>query len=56
MPDWVAACSQDAVDPEDGIRFDHGGRTFPVYRSPTMSISPPKVSARKKKFTSRMGW
>jgi 3-phenylpropionate/trans-cinnamate dioxygenase ferredoxin subunit len=29
-----AACSQDNVGPEDVIRFDHGGRTFPIYRSP----------------------
>jgi 3-phenylpropionate/trans-cinnamate dioxygenase ferredoxin component len=34
MPDWVAACSQDDIDSEDVIRFDHGGRTFAIYRSP----------------------
>jgi 3-phenylpropionate/trans-cinnamate dioxygenase ferredoxin subunit len=33
MPDWVAACSQDDIDSEDVIRFDHGGRTFAIYRS-----------------------
>ncbi len=30
---WVEACQVDDVDPEDVIRFDHGGRTFAIYRS-----------------------
>ena len=34
MTDWVAACSVEDVALEDVIRFDHGGRTFAVYRSP----------------------
>lgn len=34
MSGWVAACSQDEVDAEDVIRFDHEGRTFAIYRSP----------------------
>ena len=34
MPDWVDACAADAIEAEDVIRFDHGGRTFAVYRSP----------------------
>ena len=34
MAEWVQACGEDDVDPEDVIRFDHGGRTFAVYRSP----------------------
>ena len=31
---WVAACAADAIDEEDVARFDHGGRTFAIYRSP----------------------
>ena len=31
---WVEACAADAIDEEDVIRFDHGGRTFAIYRSP----------------------
>jgi 3-phenylpropionate/trans-cinnamate dioxygenase ferredoxin subunit len=34
MTNWVAACSVEDVALEDVIRFDHGGRTFAVYRSP----------------------
>ncbi len=34
MAEWVAACAVDDVDEEDVIRFDHGGRTFAIYRSP----------------------
>jgi 3-phenylpropionate/trans-cinnamate dioxygenase ferredoxin component len=30
---WVEACKTDDVEAEDVIRFDHGGRTFAVYRS-----------------------
>ena len=29
---WVEACEADDVEEEDVIRFDHGGRTFAVYR------------------------
>ena len=32
MPEWVSVCEIDDIDPEDVIRFDHGGRTFAVYR------------------------
>jgi 3-phenylpropionate/trans-cinnamate dioxygenase ferredoxin subunit len=35
MADWVAVCDEDDIDPEDVIRFDHGGRTFAVYRDPS---------------------
>ena len=31
---WVAACQADEVEEEDVIRFDHGGRSFAIYRSP----------------------
>ena len=34
MPNWVDACAADDIDAEDVIRFDHGGRTFAIYRSP----------------------
>ena len=30
---WVEACKADDIDAEDVIRFDHGGRTFAIYRS-----------------------
>lgn len=32
MP-WIDACATDAIDAEDVIRFDHGGRTFAIYRN-----------------------
>ena len=34
MAQWVDACSVGDVKTEDVIRFDHGGRTFAIYRSP----------------------
>jgi len=34
MANWIEACSTDAIDEEDVIRFDHAGRTFAIYRSP----------------------
>ena len=34
MTNWIEACSADAVPKEDVIRFDHGGKTFAIYRSP----------------------
>ncbi len=34
MTNWVTACSVEDVALEDVIRFDHGTRTFAVYRSP----------------------
>lgn len=33
MTDWIDVCDLDEIDPEDVIRFDHGDRTFAVYRS-----------------------
>lgn len=29
---WLEVCSADAIDEEDVIRFDHGSRTYAVYR------------------------
>ena len=34
MSDWVEACDAGDIDEEDVMRFDHGGRTFAIYRSP----------------------
>ena len=34
MPNWIAACSVGDIDAEDVMRFDHGGRSFAIYRSP----------------------
>jgi 3-phenylpropionate/trans-cinnamate dioxygenase ferredoxin subunit len=34
----VKACEIDDVENEDVIRFDHGGKTFAVYRSPDDSF------------------
>ena len=33
MANWVEACNADDIEEEDVMRFDHGGRTFAVYRS-----------------------
>jgi 3-phenylpropionate/trans-cinnamate dioxygenase ferredoxin component len=30
---WVDACAADDIDEEDVIRFDHGVRTFAIYRT-----------------------
>jgi len=30
----VRACADTDIDRQDVIRFDHGGRTFAIYRSP----------------------
>ena len=34
MSQWVRVCEIDDVEAEDVIRFDHGGRSFAIYRSP----------------------
>lgn len=34
MAQWIDACATDDIDEEDLIRFDHGERTFAIYRSP----------------------
>ena len=31
---WVVACATDYIEPEDVIRFDHGGHVYAIYRSP----------------------
>ncbi|MEO9824808.1 MAG: MocE family 2Fe-2S type ferredoxin [Paracoccaceae bacterium] len=35
MSDWVDACGVDDVEEEDLIRFDHNGKTYAIYRSPS---------------------
>jgi 3-phenylpropionate/trans-cinnamate dioxygenase ferredoxin component len=32
MTTWVKACAFDGIDDEDVARFDHGERTFAIYR------------------------
>lgn len=34
MAQWIDACGIEDIDEEDVIQFDHGGRTFALYRSP----------------------
>lgn len=34
MSEWIEVCSVNDVAEEDVMRFDHGGKTFAVYRSP----------------------
>lgn len=29
---WIDACSADALDCEEALRFDHGNRTFAIFR------------------------
>lgn len=29
---WVEACAADKIDEEEVVRFDHGTRTFAIYR------------------------
>lgn len=33
MSDWIKACSANDIEPEDVKRFDHGDRTFAIYRT-----------------------
>jgi 3-phenylpropionate/trans-cinnamate dioxygenase ferredoxin component len=34
MSSWVQACAAGDIDEEDLIRFDHGGHSYAIYRSP----------------------
>lgn len=34
MAEWIEACGADDIEEEDLIRFDHGGKTYAIYRSP----------------------
>ena len=31
---WIRACATDDIEPDDLIRFDHGGATYAIYHSP----------------------
>jgi len=31
---WIKVCKAGDIEPEDVTRFDHGDRTFAIYRSP----------------------
>ena len=33
MAEWVDACATEKIDAENAIRFDHGGRTFAIFRN-----------------------
>lgn len=35
---WTQVCPLDEIDPEDLIRFDHGDRSFAVYRAPDGAV------------------
>ena len=34
MGQWIEACSTGDIDEEDVMRFDHGTKTYAIYRSP----------------------
>lgn len=34
MPDWIVACEVGDIEIEDVMRFEHGGRSYAIYRSP----------------------
>lgn len=31
---WITACQVEDIDPEDVLRFDHGGQSYAIYRDP----------------------
>jgi 3-phenylpropionate/trans-cinnamate dioxygenase ferredoxin component len=35
---WVPACAADSIEAEDVARFDHGAKSFAIYRSPDDSF------------------
>ncbi len=34
MTEWIDTCATGYIEIEELMRFDHGGRTFAIYRSP----------------------
>lgn len=34
MPNWIEVCGAEEIANEDVSRFDYGGRTYALYRSP----------------------
>ena len=55
MAGWVKACAADEIDEEGVIRFDHGDRTFAVYRSPEDEYYATDGLCTHEKFISQMG-
>lgn len=35
---WITVCDLDDIEAEDVIRWDHGERTFAIYRSPSDEV------------------
>jgi len=33
MADWIRACATDDIEEQDLVRWDHGGRTYAIYRT-----------------------
>ena len=34
MSNWIEVCAADEIDEEDVLRFDQGGQSYAIYRSP----------------------
>ena len=56
MADWIEACAADDIDEEDVIRFDHGGRTYAIYRTEDDRTSPPTGCAPMSRSILRTAW
>jgi 3-phenylpropionate/trans-cinnamate dioxygenase ferredoxin component len=35
---WISACRLDDIEQEGAMRFDHGNRTYTIYRGPDDSV------------------
>jgi 3-phenylpropionate/trans-cinnamate dioxygenase ferredoxin component len=35
---WITACRLDDIEQEGALRFDHGAKTFAIYRAPDDSV------------------
>jgi len=35
---WILACKVDEIEQEGAVRFDHAGKTYAIFRSPTDEI------------------
>ena len=56
MPEWIAACPADEVDPEDVIPFEHGGRDYAIYRSPEDAYFATTGTAPTRRRCCATGW
>ena len=56
MTDWIRACPVDDIEVEDLLRFDHGDRTFAVYRHSTTDFSAPMGFAPMRMSTWPTDW